>query len=468
MPHPPLVGSTQPLRRARRGGAWRSALVALSLATAFAAGCPSNGPAPERPAGAMTSEAETFARLLDRYVDAAGNVDYAAWAGSPDDRAALDDYVDGLLAAPPPSSADPAAQLGYWIDLYNGIVLREIIARWPIASVAEIAEGPRGVDARGLFYDLTFEVGPKKMSLLDIETEIIRRRFADPRAHFALYCGTRSCPLLPGTPFSAGPIERRLDQATRAFVNHGGRVVIDRAAQRIAVSPVFGWYERDFIDFVRRRTGADSPTLVDFLIMHADAALARQLEAVRAEYEVALLPYDWRLNAIGAPDDASPAQSPEAQITEAQITAAEPMPDLTLATLEGGRWKPSDARGKVLLVDFWATWCRPCLLSFPHYARLQLAYERRGLEVVAVAEDASPAPVKAFAAAHRMAISIVLDPDNLAADPPLAVATLPTVLLVDRAGMVRYRHEGYSQPDITRLEAQIAELIAEPAPAPAP
>jgi thiol-disulfide isomerase/thioredoxin len=435
-------------------------MAAVAAALALGAACAATTAEPRSPTAASV-ESEAFARLVKRYVDAAGNVDYAAWKASPHDVAELHRYVEHLLAQPPAATIDPAEQLGYWIDLYNGLVLREILDRWPIASVVDVAgtDGTTGISARGLFYDLTFDVGESRMSLLDIETEIIRRNFDDPRAHFALYCGTRSCPLLPGTPFSEGSLERRLDQATRAFVNHGGRVVVDPTTGRIAISPVFGWYEQDFIDFVKRRADIEAPTIVDFLVMHADPRLAKELEAARGRQPIEFVAFDWRLNEIGAPDDPIVAPDVRAGATE------EEMPELIFATLEGGRWSPSQARGKVLLIDFWATWCRPCLLSFPHYARLQLEYERQGFEVVAVAEDTSPAPVKAFAAANRMAISIVLDPDNQASDAPLSIATLPTVLLVDRDGVVRYRHEGYSEPDVDRLEQQIVELLGKPAPA---
>jgi thiol-disulfide isomerase/thioredoxin len=218
------------------------------------------------------------------------------------------------------------------------------------------------------------------------------------------------------------------------------------------------------VDYARQHSSHPAPTLIDFLLIYAEADLASDLRAAAQQrYPVRYLPYDWTVNAPGS-EPAAPAPSD----TVAQLGVGSPMPDLALKLLDGRDWRPSHERGRVLLIDFWASYCRPCLVSFPRYDALQRAHRKNGLTVVAVAEDDSREPVDAFVAARKLSFTVALDAEHLANEPPLNVETLPTVLVVDRQGVIRYRHEGLSEQGVEAVQRQVKRLLGPSAAAPPP
>lgn len=139
-----------------------------------------------------------------------------------------------------------------------------------------------------------------------------------------------------------------------------------------------------------------------------------------------------------------------------------PVPDAEFALADGsGKWRPASAKGKVLLLDFWATYCKPCAASFPKLQALQEKY-KDGLVVVGIAEDDQPkAVVPAFLKATGAKFLIGFDPEHTAASPPFKVSVMPTELIVDRNGVVRYRHEGLRDGEIDEVVKQVEELLKE-------
>jgi thiol-disulfide isomerase/thioredoxin len=117
-------------------------------------------------------------------------------------------------------------------------------------------------------------------------------------------------------------------------------------------------------------------------------------------------------------------------------------------------------RGKVLYVDFWASWCVPCLLSFPFMTELQTADGARGLQVVAVNMDAKPADAEAFLAKHPAGFTVAAGP-NADCAKALGVAAMPTSFLVGRNGMIHSVHAGFRPGDVDTLRAEIDALLAE-------
>lgn len=138
--------------------------------------------------------------------------------------------------------------------------------------------------------------------------------------------------------------------------------------------------------------------------------------------------------------------------------AGQPMPKLS--QLLPGVTIPNSA-GKVVLVDFWASWCGPCVQSFPALNRLQSKYGSKGLVVIGVGVDDDAAKYKAFADKMKVSFSVVHDSSHKAADffsPP----SMPSSYLVDRKGVIRYVHSGFRGAKteaeyVTEIEALIAE-----------
>jgi thiol-disulfide isomerase/thioredoxin len=148
----------------------------------------------------------------------------------------------------------------------------------------------------------------------------------------------------------------------------------------------------------------------------------------------------------------------------AQTAPGAPFPALAAYGLTGGQL-PATA-GRVVIVDFWASWCAPCKASFPEYSRLQSVYAARGLVVVAVSVDDSAAAYDAFVAKMKPSFATVLDSKH-ALVSAVQVPTMPTSYLVDRAGKVRFLHAGFhGDRTVAELTKEIEALLSEPAPAP--
>jgi cytochrome c biogenesis protein CcmG, thiol:disulfide interchange protein DsbE len=147
--------------------------------------------------------------------------------------------------------------------------------------------------------------------------------------------------------------------------------------------------------------------------------------------------------------------------------SARPLPDaatlsvLQAQTLEGRTLRLGELRGKVVLLDFWATWCVPCRESLPFYAELQRELGARGLQVVAVSVDSSTEPVRSYFGTASPPFLVVRDPDGGGLADRLGVRVMPTSFLVDRSGAARFRQEGFSSGDRESLRARILSLLVQ-------
>ena len=254
------------------GGFLVGALLAAGAATTGAA---------ERP-----PDVSLYARALQKYVRPDGRVDYAGLRG---DLADLDRFVAQIARVSPQSSPElfPSreARLAYWLNTYNALVLWAVAREYP-----EKRNRLKGLIGRALFfYRRKFVVGGKKLSLAAIENEIIRKRFREPRIHFALVCASESCPRLARTPYTAENLEARLEEETRRFLNEERNVRIDRASRTVTLSKLFDWYAEDFGE-TRRQTLA-------FV-----ARYRQDGEALReGEWRVRYFDYDWSPNDVPNP-----------------------------------------------------------------------------------------------------------------------------------------------------------------------
>jgi thiol-disulfide isomerase/thioredoxin len=126
-------------------------------------------------------------------------------------------------------------------------------------------------------------------------------------------------------------------------------------------------------------------------------------------------------------------------------------------------WSIASERGKVVLLDVWATWCEPCRDSLPLYHDLAREFGPKGLKVYAMNVDADATQIPRFLEETKVTLPVLLDPNAKLAEAKLKVRMMPTAFLVDRKGVVRYVHEGFSEEFLQKYMTEIEGLLAEPA-----
>jgi thiol:disulfide interchange protein DsbD len=163
----------------------------------------------------------------------------------------------------------------------------------------------------------------------------------------------------------------------------------------------------------------------------------------------------------GSPALAKNTADPKAPVADAASgSTSEPAPSINLALLGGGSLALESLRGKVVVVDFWATWCVPCLSEIPMFNQLKKDYQPRGVEVIAISLDEEGASkVRPFLKAHPMDYTQVIGDQSTAAAFNVDDSTLPVTLLIDKEGRIRFRHVGIVKKDA--LETEINQLYAE-------
>jgi len=143
---------------------------------------------------------------------------------------------------------------------------------------------------------------------------------------------------------------------------------------------------------------------------------------------------------------------------ELKPAPATPAPALELSDLAGRTHKLADYRGKVVLVNFWATWCEPCREEMPSIERLRASLEGRPFAVLAVNLAEPESRIRKFLDTMPLGFAVLLDRDAKVARAWQA-KMLPATYVVDRDGMVRFQHRGeldWSRPEVRR---QIAALL---------
>ena len=135
-------------------------------------------------------------------------------------------------------------------------------------------------------------------------------------------------------------------------------------------------------------------------------------------------------------------------------------PDVTLRTAEGGTVRLTDYKGSVVIVDFWASWCVPCKTAFPALDALFREYHARGVEVLAVNVDERRRDADAFLAKLPHTRPVLFDPKGTSAEA-FAVRGMPSSFIIDRNGVIRFTHIGYTSDVSSSYRREIAQLLSE-------
>jgi hypothetical protein len=228
-------------------------------------------------------EHAAWTRLLRLYVRN-GFVDYAGLKR--DGQADLNAYLHALesVGRADFDSWNREQQLGYWINAYNAYTVRLILDHYPVKSIRSIGLLPLAA-FRHRFIPLQGLRG-KALSLNDIENEILRKEFQEPRIHFAIVCASKSCPSLRSDAYRGPDLEQQLDDSARAFIRDGRKNRFDAGSRTLYLSSIFKWFREDF--------ERSAKTVPEFVARYADDSTANALHAgdIRQEF----LAYDWSLN----------------------------------------------------------------------------------------------------------------------------------------------------------------------------
>ena len=217
-----------------------------------------------------------FDLLLGRYVEGLA-VDYAAWTASPDDVVALDCYLDELTALDP-ADWPQADALAYWINLYNAVTVKLILDNYPLASIKDLG----GFLKKSPWKRKLVTVAGRELTLNDIENDIIRPTFADPRIHFALNCASQGCPPLQAAAYRPGSISAQLDAACKLAMNSDRWVRV--AGGKVELTKIFDWYAGDF--------EVDGGSVLAFINRYRDEPLTGD------PGDFSFMSYDWSLNRV--------------------------------------------------------------------------------------------------------------------------------------------------------------------------
>ena len=140
------------------------------------------------------------------------------------------------------------------------------------------------------------------------------------------------------------------------------------------------------------------------------------------------------------------------------IAPAAAAPDFTLRTMSGPNMRLAEQRGRVVMVNFWATWCGPCRQEMPQLNKLYEKYRGAGFVLLGVNVDDDPRNAAEVAAKLGVKFPMLLDTDKKVSHL-YDLASMPSTLLIDRDGKVRYLHRGYQSGYEDTYEKQIRELL---------
>jgi hypothetical protein len=252
---------------------------------------------------AAAPKAELWSRWEAHDPQAATRVDHSAWdaflreyvvADHPSginrvryaevgmaDTQRLEGYLERLQGVAV-SELGRAEQRAYWINLYNALTVKVILAHYPVKSIREVDISP-GWFADGPWRAKLLTVEGEEVSLDDVEHRILRPIWADNRIHYAVNCASLGCPNLQSEAFTAANAERLLDKGAREYVNHPRGARLDDG--KLVASNIDDWFEDDF--------GGSKEGVLAHLRRYAEGALAEALAGFdgKVRYE-----YDWALN----------------------------------------------------------------------------------------------------------------------------------------------------------------------------
>ncbi len=219
-----------------------------------------------------------FAGVLELGVDEFGLADYGALR---QEKAGLDDYLQQTAQIPREQfdQWERPERMAFLLNVYNASTLKLLVEN-PADSIKDLG----GV--RSVWNLKVVRLFGRKYSLGELEHQLIRGQFDSPAVHFALVCGSRSCPPLRQEPYTALKLEAQFAEQARIFLQDTNKNHVNVAAKELHLSPIFKWFRSDF--------GKDDAAIIAFVAGHFPEAERKALLA--GGFKIRYTDYDWGLN----------------------------------------------------------------------------------------------------------------------------------------------------------------------------
>ncbi|GAA4346147.1 DUF547 domain-containing protein [Hymenobacter saemangeumensis] len=231
---------------------------------------------PQGKPGAGPVDHRVFDRLLKKHVNAEGRVNYKGFKAEQEE---FNKYLSLLSKNPPAASWSKNEQMAYWINAYNAYTIRLILDHYPLKSIKDIGPKIQVPFVNTPWAKKFFTIGGEEMSLDNIEHGTLRKKYNDPRIHFALVCASISCPRLRNEAYTAEQLDRQLDEQGRDFLSNASKNKVGK--DKALLSKYFDWYKGDWekngqnvVSWVNKY----SPTKID------------------KNTKIGYLDYNWKLN----------------------------------------------------------------------------------------------------------------------------------------------------------------------------
>lgn len=216
---------------------------------------------------------ELWSELLKKNVSSEGKVNYKGFV---QDKQILLEYTAYLSNNSPSDSWSRDEQLVYWINAYNAFTVLLIVNHYPVKSIKDIGGNIPLINS---VWDLKFfKIGSVDFDLNTIEHEILRKKYDEPRIHFAINCASESCPKLRNKAYVEDELENQLESQTIDFINNSRFNLLSR--NKVKLSKIFNWFASDF---------KKTQTIVEFISRYSKTKF---VEPIEIDY----LEYDWSLN----------------------------------------------------------------------------------------------------------------------------------------------------------------------------
>ena len=246
---------------------------------------------------------EAYGEVLASQVNGRGMVNYRNLKANPK---RLLVFLHTLAQLDPQvfQTGDEQEKIAFWINAYNALTLKAIIDHYPIR--APLFSSSRLLYPRssirqipGVWDNLRFTVMGRGITLDEIEHQVLRKQFNEPRLHMALVCAAQGCPPLRDEPYAGPALAQQFGDQTRRFLANPEKFRIDRGGRTVYLSPIFKWFGEDFVktygtDTKFQKFSREERAVLNFIHSYLNDQDQEYLQ--QGNYTISHLSYDWSLN----------------------------------------------------------------------------------------------------------------------------------------------------------------------------